>query len=569
MNRKFWLSSLVGALGLTLLFFAVASSSGQNKGLKSPGAAVTGTLPGMANLTGTVTAPKDFKAAKVYANNLDKKVTYMVYTEDGKYRMVDLFPGNYEVSVEKNGFTGGDVQKLTITAGQTAKADLTLKEGTYRPNQQMRGGLEGKTEPLLSYEELYPAGHARETIERTCILCHGPDFLPNKQWDETQWNAALDLMQNPLDNAGSRLVPGTFAPGEREELVAYLVKNFGPTSKKRGLAVPDQPLDEKALGKAEYIEYHISPLPDGTPRAFHDEHLSQNGDVWYVDTRGIQVGKMDPRTAIWTDYALGGPQFRGHGLTQDSNGDIWVAGHTAFVRVDSKTGEMKKYPYDPTAARPPHGNTPMPDSKGNIWETLSWANEVAKWDRTTGEVSLFKTPTDHSFAYGMVVDKNDKVWFADWWRCKATKLDPTNNQWIEYIPLSRPCTMRRLSSDHDGMVWYALEYPGKIGMIDPNTNKIVEYAMPVKWSFPYDIKEDHNYDMWIVDSGQGGALIKFEKKSKNFTYYPYPQRTDSPKIEISNENSIWYTTRSAPLKDQAIGVLYPDKAKIQTLAASY
>jgi virginiamycin B lyase len=550
------------------LFFGVTASSGQNKVMKSPGAGVTGTLAGMGSLSGAVKAPKEFKAAKVYAKNVDKNVVYMVFTENGRYHAVDLFPGNYEVSVTKNGFSGGDVQKVTITAGGSATADFALKEGTYRPNQQMRGRLL-KDEPLLSYDELYPPGHARETIERTCIMCHGPDFLPNKQWDESQWNAAIDLMQNPFDNAGSRLVPGTFAPGEREELVAYLVKNFGPDSKKRGLAVADEPIDEKALGKAMFIEYHISPLPNGTQRGFHDAHLSQNGDVWYVDARGLQVGKMDPRTATWTDYALEGPQYRGHGLTQDANGDIWVAGHTAFVRVDSKTGVIKYYPYDPDAKKPSHGNTPFVDSKQNIWETLSWSNEVAKWDRTTNEVSRYKVPTDNSFAYGMVMDKNDKVWYADWWRCKVTKYDPATGQWIEYPPLTRPCTMRRLSADHNGMIWYALEYPGKIGTLDPNTNKMVEYALPLQWSFPYDIQEDHESNMWIADSGQGGALIKFDQKSKNFTYYPYVQRTDMPKIEISRQNSIWYTTRAADAKDQALGVLYPDKSKIQTLAATY
>jgi streptogramin lyase len=431
----------------------------------------------------------------------------------------------------------------------------------------MRSGLP-KDEPLLSYDELYPPSHARETIERTCILCHGPDFLPNKQWDESQWNAAIDLMQNPFDNAGSRLVPGTFAPGEREELVAYLVKNFGPESKKRGLAVPDQPVDEKALGKAMFVEYHIPPLANGQ-RGFHDAHLSQNGDVWYVDARGLQIGKMDPRTATWTDYPLAGPQFRGHGLTQDAGGDIWVSGHTAFVRVDSETGTIKYYPYNPEAMRPPHGNTPFVDSKQNIWTSLSWANEVAKWDRSTGEISRYKMPTDNSFTYGMVIDKTDKLWIADWWRCKVTKFDPSNTQFIEYPALTRPCTMRRVFVDHNGMVWYALESAGKIGMLDPNTGKMVEYPEPVKWGFPYDIQEDHDYNLWIADSGQGGALVKFEPRSKNFTYYPYVQRTDMPKIEVSGQNSIWYTTRSADSKDQALGVLYPDKSKIKTLAASY
>ena len=344
MDRKLWCSGLVWALEFALVFGVAATVSAQNKSEKSAGAGATSTLAGLGSISGTVKAPKEFKAAKVYVKNVDKNVVYMVFTEGGRYQAVDLFPGNYEVSVTKNGFTGSDVQKITIASGGSATADLTLKEGTYRPNQQMRSGLP-KGEPLVSYDELYPPSHARETIERTCIMCHGPDFLPNKQWDESQWNAAIDLMQNPNDNAGARLVPGTFAAGEREELVAYLVKNFGPDSKKRGLAVPDQPIDEKALGKAMFIEYHIPPLAKGE-RGFHDAHLSQNGDIWYVDARGLQVGKMDPRTATWTDYPVGGPQYRGHGLTQDASGDIWMAGHTAFVRVDSKTGALKYYPYD-------------------------------------------------------------------------------------------------------------------------------------------------------------------------------------------------------------------------------
>ena len=461
MDRKLWCSGLVWALEFALLFGVANAAGAQSKSEKSAGGGAPAALAGLGSISGTVKAPKEFKAAKVYVKNVDKNVVYMVFTEGGRYQAVDLFPGNYEVSATKNGFTGSDVQKITIASGGSATADFTLKEGTYRPNQQMRAGLP-KGEPLVTYDELYPAGHARETIERTCIMCHGPDFLPNKQWDEQHWNDAIDLMQNPNDNAGARLVPGTFATGEREELVAYLVKNFGPESKKRGLAVPDQPIDEKALGKAMFIEYHIPPLAKGQ-RGFHDAHLSQNGDIWYVDARGLQVGKMDPRTATWTDYPVAGPQYRGHGLTQDGSGDIWMAGHTAFVRVDSKTGAIKYYPYDPEAKRPPHGNTPFVDSKQNIWESLSWANEIAKWDRTTGEVSLYKTPTDNSFAYGMVMDKNDKVWLADWWRCKVTKFDPVDSQWIEYAPLSRPCTMRRVFADHNGMIWYALEWPGKSG----------------------------------------------------------------------------------------------------------
>src|SRR5439155_1671990 len=55
------------------------------------------TLPGTATLTGVVNAPKPFKAARVHLMNVDKNVLFMVYTSGGRYRAVDLFPGNYEV----------------------------------------------------------------------------------------------------------------------------------------------------------------------------------------------------------------------------------------------------------------------------------------------------------------------------------------------------------------------------------------------------------------------------------------------------------------------------------------
>jgi streptogramin lyase len=576
MQRKSWQLAAIGLCGLFLAFAGMQSIvNGQMRADKS---AVAGSkmISGMGSLSGTVTAPKEFKAAKVYVHNLDKNVVYMVYTIGGKYQAVDLFPGNYEVTVEKSGFNGGEPQKVTVTAGANATADLSMQDGVYRASQQMRGG-NPKNVPLVAYDDLYPAGEGRQIIEKTCIRCHGPDFLPGKQWDADQWNAAIDLMlstapnSNPPGRISEASVPGLIPPHDRQVLVDYLVKNFGPDSTPRGLAVADPPVDEAALGKAMWMEYHIPPLPSGKERRFHDEHLSLNGDVWYADMGALQVGKMDPRTATWTDYPVNQVKFRGHGLTQDASGDVWVAGHEAFVRVDSKTGEMHMYPYyaDYKSERPPHGNTPAIDSKQNVWTTLMWTNEIAKWDRKTGEVSRFTIPTPHSLDYGAVMDKNDNFWIAEWTACKIAKFDTNTEKFTEYEPLSKPCTMRRLSVDHNGNVWYALDSVGKIGMMDTKTGKMVEYTEPVKFGFPYDIKEDHDYNLWIADSGQGGGIIKFEPKTKKFTYYPTVQRTDMPKLEVSSQNSVWYTTRSGDAKQMALGVLYPDKSKITSLAATY
>ena len=51
-------------------------------------------VPGTAMLTGTVTAPSPFVAAKVYAQNMDKNIIYMVYTGDGDYHGGEQSHGN-------------------------------------------------------------------------------------------------------------------------------------------------------------------------------------------------------------------------------------------------------------------------------------------------------------------------------------------------------------------------------------------------------------------------------------------------------------------------------------------
>ena len=88
-------------------------------------------LPGTAMLTGEVTAPKAFQAAKVYARNTDKNIIYMVYTGGGRYQTVALFPGPYEVWVEKTGFES-DRQEIQVEVGDVLNVDFSLREATPR-----------------------------------------------------------------------------------------------------------------------------------------------------------------------------------------------------------------------------------------------------------------------------------------------------------------------------------------------------------------------------------------------------------------------------------------------------
>jgi virginiamycin B lyase len=213
------------------------------------------------------------------------------------------------------------------------------------------------------------------------------------------------------------------------------------------------------------------------------------------------------------------------------------------------------------------GHTPITDSKQNVWFTVIVGNRLGKWDRQTGQISLFEPPTPHSFPYGIVRDKQDNIYIAEFTGCKVAKFDVKAEKWTEYTPLTDPCLMRRLGIDSKGTIWYALFGGGKIGKVDTTTGKIVEYTLPMPFSMPYDIWPDPLDNIWTSDGGQGGTLIKFDPRTEKFIYYPTPQRTDQPKVEITRDGAIWYCPRSS--EHGAVGVLYPDVTKITSLGAYY
>jgi len=543
-------------------------------------------LPGTASISGTVTSEKEFKGAKVYATNLEKNVVFMVYTAGGHYQFVNLFPGTYEVRVEKNGFDSEGPKKVSVSSSGDVKADFSLRAGKYIPNVRVQ--VEYPIAKALPYDEVYPPGPGRE-IAQNCLVCHGPDWLSTRQFSAEQWNTAIDDMIRRANVS----VPGSFSASERRTLVDYLTQNFGPDSEPRRVAQPEMAVDEAALSKAMYVEYHLPPLAKNQMaadahsaeegdapaaacancggRRLHDPHIGNDGDVWYADQLGDVIGRVDPRTATFKDYPIPDPTAVPHGLTMDRAGIIWFTSATALGRLDPETGKMKLYKNPDFRSG---GNTPIVDSKGNVWYTGGASGSyLAKWDHATDKVTFYKTPTFEPQPYGMVHDKNDNLWFALLARCKVVKFDQQTEQFIEYSPPNsdRPCTIRRLSFDHDGMLWYGLagKVDGfqKIGKLDTQTGKIIEYTMPYLFTYPYDIQPDPENNMWITDAGEGGALVKFDRKTEKFIYYPMPQLTDMPKLEVSRAGSIWYTTRSGDPKTMAIGVLFPDKTKIKSYAA--
>jgi streptogramin lyase len=578
-------------------------------------------LPGMATLSGSVTAASPFKAAQVYIYSPERRMLYMVYTNAGKYRAVAIVPGSYEVSVTASGSLSSEVQKVTLKAGDKGSVSLKLEPTPADTNARNApwGGSASRLRPTnatLTFDQIYPQDPALPILQRTCISCHGPNFLPNQQWNERQWRAAMDRMFGPVGDEDKRKSPtvaedgtitrGVLTAAEREILVPYLVKNFGPDSQRRRVKFENEmQVDEAKLANAMYIEYHVPPDPpgqlstqkeyqginQGRNRYTQDPSFDPEGNVW-LSERGFpnRLVRLNPLTGEYKDFYPPDPLNGMHDIRVGKDGMVWVPEHAGLPdrgkavkhlnRFNPRTEKWEgRYALDPDNVIKTNNGTKWAqslaiDSKGNVY--VGWINggALSKWDKATGKVTVHIPPTRTLNMYGVVPDKDDNIWVSLWTAGVIAKFDTKTNKWTEYRPPTPNAVIRRPQVDADNNVWFGIyaagKRPGKLVKLETKTGKMTEWTFPWDASEPYDVNPDPFGNIWITDSGQGGTLVKFNPKDGSFTPYPSPQGADKPSIEVTRDGAIWYSPRGVDrttVKYPGLGVLYPDMDKIKTLAA--
>ncbi|PYQ94184.1 MAG: hypothetical protein DMF96_27020 [Acidobacteria bacterium] len=579
-------------------------------------------LPGMASLSGTVESSKPFKAAQVYIKNVDKRIMYMVYTSAGQFRAVQLFPGNYEVSVTLKGFKS-DVQKVAVKAGDAPKIKLTLQEeavaGTSVTDvaQNLEGTASNRVRVSFdTYDNVYPPGPGRDVLEHTCMICHGENFLSSQPAREDVWNARVDRMvgKENLNRPAQSYAEGVlsyraqwarnWSKKDRDVLVAYLVTNFGPGARPRNVkTVKETPLDETKLAKAMYMEYYV---PQDAPgqgihdpqyadalgfsgrRVIQDVRFDAEGNVWATD-RGAprRLVKLNPQTGEMKEWLTPHPKSDIHEVLIWKDGMVWMPEHAEgglrnyLLAFNPKTEKWdKSIDEDPTdVVRNPIKWTQSQafDSKGNLYIIWIFGGALTKYERATGKVTVFPMPSANAIPYGTVADRNDNIWIADWGGGKIEKFDTHTNTWTEFVPPTYPNQTRRLNVDYQNNIWWGewsggTKQPGKLAKLDQTTGRITEYTIPEQAANPYDVSMDLEGNIWFPDSptADRSAMIgKFNPKDQTFTFYPKPQfAADTPKIQLTKDGAIWFAprgSRDAP----AISVLYPDMDKITTFGAFY
>lgn len=538
-------------------------------------AAQAAILPGLGEISGTVAAPQG-AIVPVYLYNAERKVGYAVFAVAGRYRATQMFPGRYEVTIRRAGLEMAPVN-VALAADGKARADLAPRVVAAPLNYT--GGHTYRSVEVQPYDRIYPDGAGRRLVERTCIVCHGVNFLPGKQFDRRAWESFVHYMtrEPAFRNGGiikgpSLVDPSRISDADMPVLLDYLAANFGTGSKVRAVQQEQEPqLDPAALSKAMYIEYRFPNTPAMPNRWTQEPHFDRDGNV-YVTDRGnpAAIVQVDPRTGRSKDFLTPNRSSSPHGLTVDGDGTVWWSGRDNYLaHLDPKTGLTDEYPVTQQGM---HGHTPVFTSTGDLWFSMLVGNRLGHWNRATDAVTYYDTPSPRGHPYGLVIDHQDRVWYVEYFTDHVVRFDPKDKTFRRYPIRSAPASLRRLGVDSQDIIWYGVYgtvgKAGKLGRLDPKTGAVTERTLPIQYSNPYDTWPDDRDNIWISSDNY---LTKFDPRTGRYTIYPTPERTDQPKIMLTRDGSIWFTPRLAGRDGYggAASVLYPDKDAIPTLGAYY
>jgi len=105
---------------------------------------------------------------------------------------------------------------------------VCLPDGTQAASKKKKRRAKAKETPVSFDKNLpvlstrlasFPPGDGKAIADQACLNCHSADMVRQQRLTEKQWTASVTKM------AGW----GAEVPeSKRDELIAYLVKNFGP-----------------------------------------------------------------------------------------------------------------------------------------------------------------------------------------------------------------------------------------------------------------------------------------------------------------------------------------------------
>jgi streptogramin lyase len=502
-------------------------------------------------LSGKVTADQAaLEGVLVSAKKDGSNITITVVSDkDGRYSFpaARLEPGQYAMRIRAVGFDLDNTKPVTVSAGKTATADLTLRK-TEDPASQL-----SNAEWMASI----PGTDAQKGQLLNCVGCHTLERPMRSTFNADDFmNTVLPRMQayvNQSIPAHPQLRKAERLMEERGDSRVQIYRaNAEYLSGINLSARPQWNFELKTLprpsGAATRVIYTEYDLPRETIEP-HDVVVDADGIAWYSNFGEQTLGRLDPKTGKVTEFQI--PEHKPGfptgtlGLRSDRDGNLWLGNmyQATIVKFDRKKEAFQFWPLQGAqnidAAQINMVSPQGSHVDGKVWTQNNGFAGVHRLDIATGKIETFEPFKDakepHNI-YDVIPDSKNNVYFTDFRLRHLGRIDAKTGE-VKLFAVPTPASApRRGMMDAQDRLWFG-EYRGdRIGMFDTKTEQFKEWAVSPRWSSPYDVFLDKNDEAW-TGSMISDQITRLNTKTGDAINYLLPRTTNIRRVFVDNSTT--------------------------------
>jgi virginiamycin B lyase len=478
-------------------------------------------------------------------------VTVTVVTDkDGRYRFPAsrLDPAQYGLRVRAAGYDlvappGGVTVRLT---GKPTTLDLKLQKAKDLAAQLTNA----------DWFASFPGTDAQKASIRGCTHCHTMERIVRTNYDADRMVAVIERMSTypqlsfPLKIQklpAPRVGPGPQSADQRAaawrrqaEYLTTLNLSAGPQWRYPLKASP------RPTGKATQVIYTEYDLPYKT-RQPHDVIVDSGGIAWYASFGEQILGKLDPRTAAVTEFAV--PILKPEaptgilGVRFDRDENLWLGMQFqgGIAKFDRKSETFQLWSLPPELDGPHvQINQVSPDRShvdGKVWLQDAGTYTVLRLDLASAKFEVFepyKIPRPN--VYDVIPDAKNNGHFLVLGGEDVGRIDAKTGEIKIFKTPTARSGPRRGMMDEEGRLWFGENNGDRIGVFDTRTETFQEWPVPTPGSWPYDVTADKNGHVW-TGGEYDDRILRLDPKNGQFTEYLLPRSTNVRRVFVDNSTT--------------------------------
>jgi virginiamycin B lyase len=260
-------------------------------------------------------------------------------------------------------------------------------------------------------------------------------------------------------------------------------------------------------------------------------YSKKDGNIFITPSMQQALLEFDPRTKEFTTHWMDEGYYP-HTIRVDQQDRVWftLALSSQVAMFDRASGEFTLFD--------------LPARGFKEWMVLKSLPLIFWFDpENRPEPDADREGSGLPMPYGIDVAPNGIVWVTRLYANDIARIDPASGEvsMIDF-PYQGP---RRLRVDADNNVWIVAFQDSLLVKYDPATNKFSDYELPVVNEVPYALNVDRDRGVVWVNGNQSDTLLSFDIATEAWKVYPMPRRGFfSRDIEVSEHDGSVYTTNS-------------------------